>query len=128
MNDTLILLTFDNDSQISELNHVELDSGKLILSSGQTEGTMTSNEFTADENFNDYEIRGITNDDCRLIEVYVSNDGGEHYKQTGLSSFNNKNTITDTIGKRGRIKVTLKSDADNPTPELDSIELLVKRI
>jgi len=126
MSDTLILLTFSNENDIDSLGNVEVGDGKLSLSSGQDTGNMISDEFEADENFNDFEIRAKHNDDCRLCTFYVSNDNGSSYTSINIDDLNTKKTLT-TTGKKGRLKVQLKSDATNPEPEMDSVALLIKR-
>lgn len=126
MTDTLIFLTFDNDTGIATLGDTFIGDGKLKLKEDKNSGILTSDTFTADSNFTEVEVRGKFNDDCSLIEVHISNDEGLNYKKIRLGDFNKIQTLGFT-GKKGKIKVVLKSDSDNPVPELDSICLLIKR-
>jgi len=125
MSDTVLLFTFNNEDDIFSLSNLNVADGNLNLNSGISAGTMISDEVILDSNFTEYEIRGMHNDDMDLLEVYVSNNGGASYQQSGLADFNKLQTLT-TIGKNARIKITLRSDADNPKPVLGSICLLVK--
>lgn len=126
MTDTIIFLDFNTQEGIDSLSNLTLSNGKLKLSAGQSEGTMITDVFVADEDFTEYEIRGQFNDDMELIEVYVSNDGGFNYSQTGIDNFGEKFSLTAS-DNRVRLKVTLRSDGDNAKPELDSIAVLIKR-
>lgn len=127
MTDTLILLTFDNQDGIDTISNLIINNGKLSLTSGQSAGTLITDEFVADSNFVEYEIRGTPNDDCALIEIYLSNDGGYTYKQIGIGDLNKSQTFTTSTGNRGRLKIILRSDAANPKPELGSISVMIKR-
>lgn len=127
MTDTLILLTFDNQDGISSSSNLVINNGKMSLTTGQSAGTMITDEFVADSDFTEFEIRGARNDDMALIEVYFSNDGGYTYKQLGEADFNQSQTFTTSAGDRGRLKVILRSDASNAKPELDSISVMIKR-
>ncbi len=126
MSDTLILLTFDNEDGIDTLGNVQVDGGKLKLAAGQDTGDMISNGFSADENWTECEVRAGCNDDCDLVEFFISNDDGNNYTEIGINDLKVKQTLI-TTGKQGRLKVRLRSDSDNPKPEIDSVALLIKR-
>ncbi len=123
MKNTLILLTFDNENDISVLSNSIISNGKLIIESGDT-GEMTSNTFININDFTSVEIRGIANDDFLLGPSFirVSNNSGVDFK-----TINNFKELTDlsSTGNKGVIEVTIKSDASFPNPSLDSICLLV---
>lgn len=126
MTDTLILFDFNNEDGIESLTNLTVENGKLKLVTGQSEGTMISELFTADSNFINYEVRGQYNDDSELLEVHASNDNAYSYKQIGIGDFNDKQVLT-LLNKKGRLKVVLRSNASNSKPELDSVCMLVKR-
>ncbi len=125
MIETVILDTFDNLTKGS-FSDCKVDGGKLILESGKSQGTYTSNTEDAQENFTNVEVRGIANTDFTLAGgvIEASNNGGRDYKI--INNFNELTALNSASNNQGRIKITIKSTGSNPNPSVDSIGLLVK--
>lgn len=123
METTLIYLNFRDEDDIDTMTDVSLSQQKLVLDSGQSQGTMISNAFSHTTDWTKCELRGIRGEDTRISEFYVSNDNGVTYQQ--ITNFEDEVSLT-TTGRVGRIKVILKTDSDNLQPEINSIGLLVK--
>ena len=126
MKDTLIFFDFRNEDNIDSLSNVQVYRNKLRLVAGQSTGVMISDEFVADDNFTEYEIRGVGTDDMSVSTFFMCNDGGFSYKESNFSEFNAVLSLTST-GNRARLKVQLTSDGDNPVPELSSVGVYIKR-
>lgn len=131
MHDTLIYLTFDNEEGITSLGNLEISEGKLKIKSGKTTGIMTTDVITADSNASHFEARGRVNDDCSISTFKVSNTGGATYndddKDYNMVGDRNTSIKFTATGKKIRATVTLTEDSDNPSPELDSFSVLVRR-
>lgn len=124
MLNTLILETFDDENNISSLSDCSLFNGGLVLDSGKDTGVMITNTFSNPRNFSAVELRGTPNTDFSLgpSTIEVSNDNGVTWAVvSGLKT----STDISSTGKRGKIRVTIKSNASYPSPTLGSICMLV---
>ena len=131
MDDTAVLLKFNDTTQVSDLGELQLVDGKLTLKSGVSESVMTSIVETVSYDATSFEVRGVLNDDCSISYFQVSNNGGLSFndsdKEYNLVGDRNKKINFTTTGKKIQVKIGLKSDSSNDKPELDSFTLLVKK-
>jgi len=125
---TVILLRFVQEEELTKieaLTDCNLSYQKLMLDTGQTVGTMISNNYINDSKFSQAEIRVEVNDDCNSCEFYASNDNGESYVKQTLDQIGELITFSGP-NKIARLKIKLISDANNPKPEIISAGLFIK--
>ncbi len=123
MRNTIILELF-NDTTGGSFSDCHISEGKLILNTGVSQGTFTSNVIAVSNSFDKSEVRGESNEDFffggSIIEV--SNNGGVSYKTA--SNFKELKTF-DSSNNQGRIKVTIKKSGTYDNPTLESIAMLI---
>jgi len=112
--------TFDDDSNIESHSGTETKNGKLILSSGQTSGTMITTTHTANDNISQVELKFVgSNLDNSTFEISV-NDGMNYETITRDKLF----TVSHT-GNQLKLKITLR-ESGTTRPEIDSLALLYR--
>ncbi len=107
--------TFDDSSNISSSN-CAVSGGKLILSAGQTTGTMTTSARESSSDITKFELMlsGANLDAC----VFEANADGidDHFETVSRDTLK----ILDYPGKTLRIRVTL-SETGTTRPEIDGL-------
>ena len=116
---------FDEQPSLMSHSGTEETDGKLMLSSGQTEGTSTSNLKATDNNVTHCELRTEDNMEITQDTYNVTNDGANTWE---VFSPNDRGVYTFTsTGKTIGIKLNLKRTAAGDTsPIYESISLLTK--
>lgn len=121
--------TFDNEDDQESAIGVTMSNGKLKLNSDIDQGTWESKALTLPENVTQFEVRVNGNDDSDLSTFEASANNGETKDVATVTELNgNPGTLGTftTSGKKVKIKITLNSDTDNPSPALESADLLIK--
>lgn len=115
-------ILFSDTPPVWTLSNCEIVDGILQLSDGQTSGEMLTDNFEADENITECELRILSNYPNTDIDTYqVSNDGGFSYQ-----SISPGEVITfNSTGKLLKFKILLNKDADH-NPAYEGICLLFK--
>ena len=119
--------TFDNEDQVFSHSGTEIVNGKLRLISGSDQGTMTSNILDVDDTINFEEVRINGNDiDISFYDVSANGVNFENNVSFGNNGEPGPIININNPGKKMQLKITLKSDANNLNPELESCVLLGK--
>lgn len=117
---------FDDESQTSKITGLTIENGSLVLASGFSTGTWQSSIKTFSNNINTTELRIISNDSSSsTFEVCATGNDDDLEEITPDIS---DSTSLSSTGKRVMLKITLKSDSDNPYPEIKGAALLVKNV
>ena len=110
---------FNTSTNIASMTNVTIDNGKLVLTSGQTNGIMVTDARNASANIVSMELRIVgANLESSTFEASV--DNGVTYQTM------TKNTliVATASGTQLKIRVTLISDTANPNPILESLGIL----
>jgi hypothetical protein len=121
-------LTFDDETNISSHSNTAVDSGKLVLLSGQSSGTMTTIARMYPTTITSFEIR-ILGQDLNVSTLELSADNGTSYSDAKSLGSNIEEKIDIPSAQQGNLimfKVNLMSDGANITPQIDSLCIMLK--
>lgn len=130
MSDTILLLTFEDTTNIQSLGGLQISNSQLSIESGNSQGTLTTVAIALSENITSFEMRGTPNDDCAISYFQISTDGGQSGLQPTDTQYNligDLSTLfTVAAGSSIVITITLVANATYPLPVLANFVSLVK--
>ena len=116
------IFTYDNTTGTESSTSIDINAGKMSLTSGQTTGIWTSNTFTM-PSFRYIEVRIFSDGDgVGAGSIQISNDDGTTYITAGLNSQIDLSSSNTKL----KIKVTLISNTTYPNPVIDALGVMTK--
>jgi len=111
--------TFDDSTNLNHSN-TAIKNGELILKSGETEGTATSDAKETDDTITQMELRFAGSDlDSSKFEISSNNGLSWHTVDSG-------DLVDAEEGQNLKLRITLNSTTNNPTPKVESAVILYK--